>query len=412
MIIELLLQNASSSSQALKIDSKGDLTLGSPDFIDKAQKLINAGEYSKSKVAKYLTENINDLYTEVKDHYANHGKLSVLQQQIDSIFKGTSYAKPDLMSHIYSDWMGGLSEQQKSSPLLSSIFLPGTHDSAACKIDWSHSMIHNSKVDPKLYYGTKPLEYMPGVNNIVENWTITQNESIAEQLKHGIRLFDLRIAYDDVDQKFYITHTFTVGALEETLREFSKFLANHPSEVAVINIKPDYIHRETVKGHEKELSQLIEKHLGSMLISPAAKNITLNQAFTTHKNAIVAYQGNHVGSMSDNIWSANHSQEIWQNKSTVDGELKALDDTFSSSSKSFGHDIDYASFTVTPQLDTITHNKSLYSVSQILNDHLGEFLDCHPDISHQVNGFIVDFPSYDTIEAMIGINTKHGVFHK
>lgn len=128
---------------------------------------------------------------------------------------------PPLPSGDYSQ----LIEWQKNVPdgvLLSQLAIPGTHNSAACHFS------------------------LPSVQ--------CQGATVTEQLKHGIRFFDIRVTRpffsgscgnafsgdpDDlqvIHGKFPARIPFSVK-LEDVLNEIYAFVQQHPSEVPIVSIK-------------------------------------------------------------------------------------------------------------------------------------------------------------------------------
>lgn len=115
----------------------------------------------------------------------------------------------------YTEWLG----EQNGDVLLSSLSIPGTHNSAA-----SHTAL-------------------PSVQ--------CQGESVTKQLERGVRFLDLRVSKnilksDENDQKdLVIIHgKFPVKLmgnvyLKDVLQDVYKFLENHRSETVLVSIKQE-----------------------------------------------------------------------------------------------------------------------------------------------------------------------------
>lgn len=106
----------------------------------------------------------------------------------------------------------------KDDVLVSQLSLPGTHNSAAC------------------YHA------LPSVR--------CQGQGVTEQLNHGVRFFDLRVARPLVsflgskDDLQVVHGNFPVKIpmalkLSDVLDEFYKFIQDHPSELPIISIKQE-----------------------------------------------------------------------------------------------------------------------------------------------------------------------------
>lgn len=103
-----------------------------------------------------------------------------------------------------SEWMSGLS----NSMPVSVVSIPGTHDSAAYK--------------------------MNGASKLFTPWAKTQDKSISQQLEMGVRYFDLRV-YDDMSMHHGIAW---VGEnLLYHLKEINSFLELHPREFVIVRLK-------------------------------------------------------------------------------------------------------------------------------------------------------------------------------
>ncbi|CDR47320.1 CYFA0S31e00320g1_1 [Cyberlindnera fabianii] len=115
----------------------------------------------------------------------------------------------------YESWMGDVNDDA----YISSLSIPGTHNSAAC---------HTA---------------LPSVQ--------CQGESVTDQLKHGVRFFDIRTSKNvlkssDDDQKdLIVCHgNFPVKLLgnvylKDVLKDVYEFLEDHKSEVVIVSIKQE-----------------------------------------------------------------------------------------------------------------------------------------------------------------------------
>lgn len=69
----------------------------------------------------------------------------------------------------------------------------------------------------------------PILRSIVARWSKTQEDTIGNQLKKGIRYFDFRLARKN--ESFYNVHGLYGAKLEENLKEINDFISNNPGEV-------------------------------------------------------------------------------------------------------------------------------------------------------------------------------------
>lgn len=74
------------------------------------------------------------------------------------------------------------------------------------------------------------------VKAVMANWTKTQNYSAAEQLKAGIRYFDLRTSTKKGSNDLYFCHGLYSCKVGPVFKDISVFLETHPQEVSQTTI--------------------------------------------------------------------------------------------------------------------------------------------------------------------------------
>ncbi|MBN9542880.1 MAG: hypothetical protein J0G32_03690 [Alphaproteobacteria bacterium] len=405
-----IIENAYNNYGKLYIDSSGNLA------VEQVSKWwpVSYSSSEKEAINKFMHDHINDLNNEGIEYFQTGKSLSKAQEYLDYYTsKGVLSEKIDVYSNVYSNWMKYLPDELKQQAF-SHLLLPGTHDSASVKIDWAHPIEHENT--SWLANLSKTLNYMPGINNLVENWTATQSESITDQLKHGVRAFDLRVAYNKADGQIYLTHTFTVDKLDKVLEEFKTFIDQHPDEVVKIHIKPDWEHRKDTYPHIPDINKLINQNFGSKLFDlydygkrqfKSLDDVTIKELQAKHKNIILTY---------DKSYEKMHGNQIqedgkWHNVNSVEEQLKAihndLDHLNEETTKS-------ESLSVTPDASTVFHYRSLESMARDINSHLYEILDhykhAHKD-GHYLNEIDLDYATPELIESIIQANLSKDFLH-
>lgn len=135
-----------------------------------------------------------------------------------------------------------LSPNIKNKPI-NKLHLIGTHDSAA--FQFSGDYMPNNIVEGLSMRVLEFLRYFWCINQILKDWTFTQNMNIYEQLKLGVRVFDLRLAVT-VANKLVLAHSFGCLSVIDFFDQVKKFLLENDKEVIIIFVKPDWIHRDNV----------------------------------------------------------------------------------------------------------------------------------------------------------------------
>lgn len=119
-------------------------------------------------------------------------------------------ALPNPIIFSYETWMANLDE----NVYLSQISLPGTHDAGA---------------------------YADAASSAVENLAITQTYDISNQFNNGVRVLDFRPACSSTNSEddFDIAHGIIDLDItfEEVLNETVKWLAKHPTEFIIVQLK-------------------------------------------------------------------------------------------------------------------------------------------------------------------------------
>lgn len=150
--------------------------------------------------------------------------------------------------------MKSLSESQKNKRI-TDINLPGSHNSAAYRFNGNYlpgkiGGVHVGFLEflRKMKIGAK----------VMKDWTLTQDWSIKEQLENGIRIFDLNVSFASncgskqpcgccgCDKELLITHKFSCLPLVDFLHELKAFVDENPSEIVIVLVKPDFVHRQTM----------------------------------------------------------------------------------------------------------------------------------------------------------------------
>jgi hypothetical protein len=131
-------------------------------------------------------------------------------------------------------WMFDLRDQI-GSRIIDDILFIGTHNSASYVIDYSITNPWYYPLSFPLIRAAKPLQ------KFISTWTITQDHSIFQQLESGARALHLSVT--EIDDKFYVQHSYMNSLLEDSLKELTNFLDINDKEIVKL-----YIQRRLVKN--------------------------------------------------------------------------------------------------------------------------------------------------------------------
>lgn len=215
-------------------------------------------------------------------------------------------------------WMSYLPNHVKNKPI-NHIILPGTHDSGANKIN--HTAIGNNfwvSVANKL-------SSLHKIKKIINDWTLTQNITIREQLTLGVRRFDFRISHCDIVNDFFVMHTFACQPLLNILMDIKIFIDNNPTEVIILNFSVDWYNSNSMNTTKNnKVVSMLNKIFGDKIL--ARNNIfpSYNTMIDNGKQLIIFY--NAIFNLDSNlVWNNRLLYEPWDDTSDIVTKIGMLD---------------------------------------------------------------------------------------
>jgi hypothetical protein len=258
---------------------------------------------------------------------------------------------------------------------------------------------------------------------VVDKWVKTQEHDLETQLKRGARLLDLRVTYNPIDGKAYLSHTFLCITLEDGLAQINKFCRAHPSEVVVVNMSPDSMFKgytNTVEG-TKVVQDEVNKAFGERLVRATADNpnpalnYTLDEAKKSGTNVVVVWEGKELIEGVEHLVGA--SREKWLNSDS----FKELDTKLKEEVDKPKLPGQFLAYTLTPDgssikrevLDVLksagtkVNTMGVVANTQTLNRTYVEKMERHPEqVSKGFSGVIMDSPSSAAVHRSVLENFK------
>lgn len=310
------------------------------------------------------------------------------------------------MQYQTENWMGFL-PSVITSRSLTEICMPASHDSAAYKLDILHPIVTGDAHFLRLSY---LLWLSSAAKHFTETWTLTQQYNIYRQLQSGIRVLDLRVAFDGKD--LWLVHALSLIKLSKSLEDVREFIENHPTEVVIIRIKPGWEQRNTMNTETNRLEDEILFRLGEKNL------ITQNHGMPTLEECqnpgspriLIVYDipGKY-------FWPSSIVQSFWGDTNNID-ELK---DDINSTKKisKIPYIFQELSFTLTPTIEDIktsafryltfrNSRKSLKSFAEETNKLLIKELKRDPFNFSKFSFIAMDFPTQEAIIAVIALNYR------
>jgi len=108
------------------------------------------------------------------------------------------------------------------------LILPGTHDSGA-----NENKLNFNK--PAVVYWNPIIKFIHNFRvywNFLEKWSACQDKNFYEQLKSGIREFDMRFCLAS-DNKWRLHHSFVAETIDDVIEQFERFFSENPNEIVI-----------------------------------------------------------------------------------------------------------------------------------------------------------------------------------
>jgi hypothetical protein len=303
-------------------------------------------------------------------------------------------------------WMTCMYETLKYKTI-NNIILPGTHNSATYKFDFNNSFIWNNSFVKKI----KPFRDICCVKNIAINWSKCQQMTIFEQLCNGVRIFDFKISYDNINNIYYITHTFTCVKLIDVLNDIIKFMKIDNKEIIIIICKPDWDNINTMYNVSDDFTNNIIAYLGNYLFANINVFPTVEQMIICKKRIIFSYEY----ATDTLLWDDLLFNLPWTNTSNVKSKLEGLNNSLLSFKEGYHNTLDCF---LTPQTSDVAksifksificgccvQNKCLYELANKFKKQLNNFIYNNKQNFKYLSGIFFDYIDNTIISTVIEIN--------
>ncbi|ESO10998.1 hypothetical protein HELRODRAFT_167516 [Helobdella robusta] len=202
-------------------------------------------------------------------------------------------------------WMTNLPERNQKW-LLKNIAIPGSHNSFTFDLT-DCNPVCKSSLEPFLQ-GICSLGF---VQTIIFNWSVCQTLTVHDQLKLGIRYFDIRMACKPECGDLNCVHGLYCDCIKYYLNEIKKFLVTHPKEIVILDFNHFY---DMQMDDFKRLCKEIKEMYGSLVL--------------------INFEANNIPGYTDIIWQRGTVNSIWPEKSSVNEVIGVLENHWNSTQKS------------------------------------------------------------------------------
>ncbi|KAK6192498.1 hypothetical protein SNE40_003952 [Patella caerulea] len=213
-----------------------------------------------------------------------------------------------------------LPEHLHDTPL-NQLAIPGCHDSGAYWFDRSGGLFPDASNALKCLYSVF------GRCTCIYRWAKTQNMNFCQQLKAGIRYFDLRVTTKPYTEDLYFHHTLYADKVEPSLRDMNTFLDAHPKEVIILDF--NHFNKEMEITRDDQLISMILNIFGDKVCPlQDMSSLTLNTLWSRKLQVIVIYHREDIKSKYPQIWPGSVICSPWINTKDVNELVHGLDNHY------------------------------------------------------------------------------------
>eukprot|EP00924_Labyrinthula_sp_SR-Ha-C_P001500 snap_masked-scaffold_55-processed-gene-1.24-mRNA-1 protein AED:1.00 eAED:1.00 QI:0/0/0/0/1/1/2/0/575 len=222
-----------------------------------------------SKTEKIENQNKNSFYKYFLFNIFIVSLLQLLLFSIKTVLSHDALSQQNLLRTSSSfterkEWMKDFQHKH-----MLELLLPGSHDSGAIEGDFQGN--------PFFYH-------------FVEPFSATNDKNITQQLEMGIRSIDIRLC-DAEDKQAKLCHGPVLHYLgfKNALQQVVNFVSDHPTEVVIVQMKPDFYQRTRASKEKKYYSSVLEEvsELKEKLVYLHEKLDTIGNLTSRGKNIIL-----------------------------------------------------------------------------------------------------------------------------
>lgn len=249
---------------------------------------------------------------------------------------------------------------------LKKVTLPGTHDAGTYDIALCSPM--NPHRNDKALKWLKIAKYtLPCIS---VNYSKTQNISLKEQFKQGIRVFDVRVAkYGD---EYRFTHGLLGGHALDDLKDLLIYSQKYPKEIIILYFK--FIFGFSQHDHDYFQSQL-NTMIGDRMANYQnyRPDTRLSRYWEQKKNVIVVYND---PARDSRYWSRRVMKSEWLNKQRAEDAMEYIDPFLKNGGKAYTNRFWGIDAALTPDGKYIATRfwSSTIKMAETLNEKLVESL--------------------------------------
>ena len=198
------------------------------------------------------------------------------------------------------------------SKTLKEVTLPGTHDSGTYYLTDIPQQGESPDFWDAIYVVSNKTNKSPGV--VAIDWSKTQKINFYEQMKGGIRYFDLRAGWNQSTSTWVTFHNVQGSPVIELLQNISQFLKDEPKEIVIVEIS--HFRGSPSQNDIQTLKNMVLQTLGSYLYPVDLDfSFTIGEMVSKGLRAVVTMD---EGFNNNNIWPPQAIYNTYANTPDLD----------------------------------------------------------------------------------------------
>jgi len=157
-------------------------------------------------------------------------------------------------------------------------------------------------------------------------WSLTQKATITEQLKAGVRYFDMRPGYLSEPDDFFFTHGIYGDKIAKMLEEMKSFLEANPKEVLIVDFNHFYSFTDSL--HERFVNDVVLKNFKDKTFNHGSSyeiNMSLKDFWDKEKQVIIRYCNTKSTNENKELWPSQIIDSPWFNTDSITKLIPDLD---------------------------------------------------------------------------------------
>lgn len=274
---------------------------------------------------------------------------------------------------------------------LKNITLPGTHDSGTYYLGDAQMLGDESLLWEIIFKFAQDTNQ--NVDVIARYWAQSQDKDFYEQMRGGIRYFDLRCGWNATTKQWVTFHFLQGSPVRELLQNITSFLLAFPKEIVVIEMS--HFDGYPLPNDVTQLKNMVLDILGPLLtFVDYSFNFTLNQMVSSGRRAVVMMDS---GYDNVTIWSTSAIHNTYADTPNLN-EMVAYNNKTVQSFMSGSHasQLYKISWTLTPNSTTILDSalpwkpQSLYQMAGVANKALPSFYNSISKLNWRMGNILIN----------------------